>query len=180
MKLVAVLSVFLTLMVAACGGSEEDDAPPIGFEVGNRAPGLEGADVEDQPFRIVPGGGAAQVIVFYSSASCGLCQVQLERMQQNLPAYERENASLFAVSLEPPASSREFRDRAGITYPIVSVDSATFNAWAPIDSVAGTPLPASYILDGSGMVVFRHIGRNASDRTTDAGMISILSELNAP
>lgn len=180
MRLGVTLLCILTVAITGCNRADTVDAPPVGYEVGNRAPVLEGLDSEGQPFRIESGGGTPDVIVFYSSASCGLCRDQLERMQEHLPAYERANASLVAVSLDPPSESRAFLERAGITYPLVSVDSATFAEWVPTGTALGSPRPATYILDGSGVVNFRHIGRNSSDRTSDAGMIAILSELTAP
>lgn len=180
MRRVAHFLCALTLVLAGCGGADPADAPAIGLETGNRAPVLEGVDADSLPFTVEAGGGAPYVVVFYSSATCGLCRLQLERMQQNLPAYRRSGASPVAVSLDPPGASRAFRDSAGIAFPLVSVDSATFATWTHTDSALGSPPPATYILDGSGIIRFRHIGRNSSDRTTDAGMISILSELDVP
>ena len=86
----------------------------------------------------------------------------------------------MAATLDSPADSHAFRGQSGIDYPIVSVDTSTFEAWAPRDSALGGPLPATYILDGSGVIVFRYVGRNASDRVSDAALVSILADLKHP
>jgi mycoredoxin-dependent peroxiredoxin len=177
MKWLRLAALLVVAASSACGSDDAESSPPVGLEEGNLAPALEGIDAAGAPFTL-DGAGQPQVVVFYSTAACGLCRVQLENLQAHLPAYEREGARVVAVSLDQPETSRAFRDEAGIGYPLISVDSATFQAWVPSDSGLGAPLPATYILDGSGVIQFRYVGRNASDRTSDPAMISILSGIN--
>lgn len=179
MKLRHFFVLLLMCAVAACESTSAEGSPPIGFEEGNRGPILEGVDAFGQPMAFAASGQPG-VIVFYSSAACGLCRVQLENLQAHLPAYDREGARVVAVTLDPPEVSNAFREEVGLEYAVLTVDSATFDEWVPRDSALGGPLPAAYIVDSSGVIVFRHVGRNASDRASDAAMVSILSSLKSP
>ena len=67
-----------------------------------------------------------------------------------------------------------------LTFPLVSVDSAVFRMWGAMDAQEELPLPATYVLRSDGLIHFRHIGRNASDRATDPGLIVVLQQMAGP
>ncbi|MEX0912617.1 MAG: peroxiredoxin family protein [Gemmatimonadota bacterium] len=173
------LLLLLGLLAAACGSGSEPAAVevPVGTGVGNRAPPLQGMLSSQEEFRLEPAGAARTVLVFYRSADCGLCRVQMEQLQENLAAYDRADARVVAVTLDPPEVSSRLADSAALAFPIASVDSATFRQWDALDDGRGVPQPASYIIDSTGIVLYRYIGRNAADRATDADLVAVLEVL---
>lgn len=170
------LAVLSFLAVAACGSPADEPANVIqvGVEEGNRPPALEGTTATGEPYTLQPNTGGPIVLIFYRSARCGLCRVQLQQLQRHLPAYERQNARVAAITLDSPATSQRLAEEMTLDFPLVSVDTTVFTEWGVMHPQLGVPLPATYILDPSGMIHFRHIGRNASDRTSDAGLVAIL------
>jgi peroxiredoxin len=168
----------IAVLFVGCDSEAAPDPPavPVGTEVGQRAPQLSGQLPAAEPFTIDVD-GTPTVLVFYRSFGCGLCRVQLEQMQRNIPAYDRAGAELIALTLDAPETSRAWMDQAQVEFPVVSVDSATFRAWGAFDADRPSPLPATYVIDSSGIVRFRYIGRNASDRTSDAEIVAVLEGL---
>lgn len=161
--------------IAACGGRDiERPALPGGTEVGQLAPSLAGQLPDGTPFVRERGPGPLTVLILYRGSECGLCRVQLEKLQATLPAYERLGAQVVGMTLDPPEASARFAEAERLTFPLVSVDTALFHDWGALPLGASVPLPASYVLDESGIVRFRHIGRNAGDRTSDAELIAVL------
>jgi peroxiredoxin len=172
----------LVFAIVLMGGCEDRVAPaeptvPIGTETGQRAPPLRGRLPAADSFAVDTAAGGPTVLVFYRTIECGLCRVQLEQMQTHIPAYDRAGAQVVAVTLDPPSLSQAWIDQGQLEFPVVSVDSATFRAWGALPAEGGTPLPATYVLDPRGIVRFRHIGRNAADRTSDAEVVAILESL---
>ena len=167
------------LMLAGCGSDPEPAAPavPTGTEIGLLAPTITGRLPAGEELTVTTSSGSPVVLVFYRSIVCGLCRLQLEQMQQNLEAYLRSGAEVIAVTLDAPEVSRTWLEQASLGFPVVSVDSATFRNWGAMATDTALPLPATYVIDGSGLVRFRHIGRNASDRTSDAEVVAILESL---
>ncbi len=163
--------------VSACDEPAELPADvPIGTEVGQRAPSLVGVLADGARFDLAEVDGLA-VLVFYRSADCGLCRLQLENAQRNLAAYKYEGARLVGVTLDPPETSLRMVEQSGIEYPLVSVDRVVFETWGALPDGVEAPLPATYIVR-DGLIRFRHIGRNASDRTTDAGVLTVIESLD--
>jgi peroxiredoxin len=175
---ILLLSIVLAGFAAGCQ-SEADPGPrlPLGTQVGERAPELQGQLAAGEGFTLADAVGRESVLVFYRSAQCGLCRVQLEQLQQNLTAYERQGARVVAVTLDDPEVSRTLAEQMNIGFSLVSVDSTTFERWQVLDRQQGMPLPASYVIDRSGVVRFRHIGRNAADRTSDAELLTVLERI---
>lgn len=168
----------LVLALGACGPATEPQAEvPIGTEPGLRAPTLAGSLPDGAPFQLAEAERSATVVVFYRTAECGLCRLQLDRLQEHLPAYERLDATVVAVTLDTPEQTLAMFGPGTPAFPVVSVDSSTFRDWGVMDPQQSTPLPATYVIDGEGLVRFRHIGRNASDRTSDAEMVAVLETL---
>jgi peroxiredoxin len=170
--------VLLSLLVTACGSTAE--APPevpVGVEVGHRPPPLRGVLSDGGEFSL--DGRSAQVLVFYRSAQCGLCRVQLQALQNHLSAYQRQGVQVVAVTLDPPALGQQLRESMELEFDLVSVDTATFEAWRVMGGGMRLPVPATYLIDRNGVIQYKHVGRNASDRATDADVLTVLGRLDA-
>ena len=175
------LSATLMLMgfaLTACDGESTPSAAelPVGVEIGQRAPDVHGTTPAGEPFTLTRGSGAT-VVVFYRGAACGLCRLQLAQMQEHLAAYRTQGARVLALTLDPPDQSRALKDQMGLEFEIISVDPEVFERWRALEPGSTAPLPATYILDSAGVVRYAHIGRNASDRTTDAGLITLIERI---
>jgi peroxiredoxin len=180
MRFLPVIVACAVLGLASCNGRSEEAAQalPVGTEVGHRHPPLQGLAADGGDFELAAGRREPTVVLFYRGADCGLCRLRLEQLQAHLPAYRRSGARVIAVTLDPPEVSRRLIDGMQLDFPVISVPPEVFQEWEVLHPEHGLPLPAAYILDRSGAIRFRHIGRNAADRTTDAGLLTVLESLN--
>jgi peroxiredoxin len=168
------------LFASACNRAAPEVELPVGTSPGQSAPDLDGTLPAGEPFSLAGlEGPASTVLVFYRSAECGLCRLQLDQMQANISAYERVNARVVGVTLDAPETNAALLGQAELGYPLVSVDTATFERWGVLGPDQETVLPATYVVDAEGVVRFQHIGRDAADRTTDAEMVTVLETLRS-
>lgn len=168
----------LGIGTSACRSPAESPPElPVGTDPGMRAPPLFGLLPSGEPFTLDRGAGPA-VVVFVRGAVCGLCRFQLEQMQQNLPAYRRLRVQVIAATLDSPALTRQLLDQLMLEFEVVSVDSAAFSGWSVSGGERDLVMPATYIIDSAGVVRYRHIGRNASDRTQSAEILTVLETLD--
>lgn len=176
---IVLLATIAAPLLAGCGGEDAAAAPeiPVGTEVGQRAPNLSGQSSAGQPFSLDSLDGGNAVLVFYTSGECGLCRLQLDQLEANLSAYQRIDADVIAVTLDPADRAIALLERTEVPFPIVSVDSATFERWGVMAPERAAVFPGTYVLDDAGVIRFRHIGRNASDRTTDAEIVAVLESI---
>jgi peroxiredoxin len=169
----------LTLLVCIVGACRSPaEIPPeleVGTEVGLRAPALVGETFDGGTFALES--GAPTVLVFYRSAQCGLCRVQLSEIERHLPAYQGRGVRAVAFTLDPADVSRRLLQDMTMSFPVVSVDTASFALWNAIDPETGAVMPVTYILDADGVVRYQHLGRNASDRALDAELLTVLETL---
>lgn len=167
----------LALLAAACGapgGADDEDAPPVGLEVGRQAPDLEGRAADGAAFRLEELRGAPAVVVFYRGGYCGLCRERLRELQENLAAYGRAGAEVVAATPEPPDAAARTASELALSYPVVSVDSAELARWDLLGA-EGPPLPSTVLLDERGVIRYRHVGRNAGDRARDVEVLAVLA-----
>jgi peroxiredoxin len=165
----------------ACGDEvrerEEAAAAPQGTEVGQRAPDLSGRAADGGEFEYQPDGRTAAVVVFYRSFHCGLCRERLRELQAHLSEYEGSRARVVAVSPDSAALVRRAAEELGLTFSLVAADSAMLRRWDVLLDDHLLPLPATYLLDGNGLVAFRHVGTNAADRASDLEVLTALHNL---
>jgi peroxiredoxin len=170
----------ISLLIAACQSPAETPLEiPVGPDVGYRAPPLHGSLSDGGTYTLEARSAAATVLVFYRSAHCGLCRVQLHALQEHLGAYDRQGVHVVAITLDTPELSGSLRDAMQLDFAIVSVDTMVFHAWQVMDPQLEVPVPATYIVDRDGVIRYRHVGRNASDRATDAEIFTVLGRLDA-
>jgi peroxiredoxin len=157
---------------------EAGPALPVGTEDGYRMPPLAGVLPDGESFDVADDTRSPTVLVFYRGADCGLCRVRLEQLQEHLPAYRTSGARVVAVTLDPPEVTAALAERMGLDFTIVSVSPDVFERWQVMHPEQEIPLPASFIVDRAGTIRHRHIGRNAADRASDAGLLTILETLD--
>lgn len=168
------LPLIFFLQAAGCGGEDREPPPPEGTEVGQTAPALEGVLSSGEEFELASGRRERTVLLFYRGERCGLCRRRLEEAREHLDAYRALGARLIAVTLDPPSVSERTAERLGGEVPIVSVDSGAFARWGMLDTLQRAPLPGAYLLDDRRVILFRHLGVNAGDRSSDAALLTIL------
>ncbi|CAN5828597.1 hypothetical protein BH23GEM3_BH23GEM3_21930 [soil metagenome] len=173
------LAVLMVAGVAGCAGAPEaaGPLPERGTETGLLAPELAGTRSGGEGYRLEPDHADATVVVFYRGAYCGLCRERLRQLEAHLPEYESAGARVLAATADRPEEGRRVTEDLSLSFPIVSVDSATLRQWGAADPDRPLPLPASYVLDGRGIVLFRHVGRNAGDRASDLELLAALQQV---
>lgn len=174
---------FALLLLAALAGCGEGrgggSEPPtaVGTEPGDRAPPLTGRLASAEEYRLDP--RSPTVIVFYRGGYCGLCRERLSGLQESLGAYDRLGARVVAVSADLPEALERTSAELGLAFPLVSADSAVLSRWGVLPDGAASSLPATYIVEEAGRVLFAHRGRNAADRMTDATLVTLLERREA-
>ncbi len=170
----------LLAVVPACGGAADSAAevplPPVGNTAGLRAPTLIGQTAAAATFRLDSAGAVPAAVVFYRGAYCGLCRERLRALQEHLAAYRAAGVWVVAVTLDTPPEIQRTVQQLGLEFPVVAADTATFAAWGALDAERRTALPASFLLDSLGVIRFRHVGRNAADRATDAALLTAVRQ----
>ena len=128
--------------------------------------------------------GGRVVLLFFRGGWCPFCRLQLRAMNDALPQIAQTGADLLALTPETPASARRTLGELGLLFPVLHDEGAqvarqyglvfTLNAklqqlqaalGAPLDQLNGTagqelPVPAVFIIDHRGRVVWRHVDRD--------------------
>lgn len=99
---------------------------------------------------------------------CGPCVVEMPGIQRLYEQFPREDVAFLLVSDEPPDVVEKFVDEKGWKLPLYVSDEERPSAF---DSRG---IPATFILDRTGRIVFRHVGSAAWD---DESSVHFLTEL---
>jgi hypothetical protein len=93
-------------------------------------------------------------------------------LQQNLSKIRAQGLGVAAISYDPVATLKNFADRRGIAYSLLSdKDSAIIRAFGilneqvtPGTPFAGIPYPGTYIVDGAGRVLSKYFEDDFTER----------------
>jgi peroxiredoxin len=104
------------------------------------------------------------VVIFYRGHWCPFCQRQLSELQANVVEFEKLNANLIAVSADPE-DIEKMQTKSGVKFELYAdPDLVAIKAFDVLDEPNGISRPAVFIVDQKGMIRFRYVGENASDR----------------
>ena len=99
---------------------------------------------------------------------CGPCVVEMPGIQRLYEQFPQEDVAFLLVSDEPPDVVEEFVREKGWELPLYVSDDAKPSAFVT------RGIPATFILDRTGRIVFRHVG---SARWDDESSVRFLTEL---
>jgi peroxiredoxin len=114
-------------------------------------PDQHGRTVALQDFR----GRKSVVLVFYPFAFTSVCAGELQALQAQSDAFERENAQLLAVSCDSMHTQRVFSDQEGLEFPLLSdfwPHGAAARAYGVFAEDKGCALRGTFVIDPAGLV----------------------------
>lgn len=174
-------SLFLVLVNLLFSFGVIAQVSPKGIQVNEKAPDFTAKDQNGKKIRLKNAlKNGAVVLVFYRGQWCPYCNKQLKALQDSLSFIKEKGATLIAVSPEIPDNISKTVDKTKAAYPVLfddslkimksydvaySVDNTTVEKYrkyginfydANGNNGATLPVPAVYIINKEGIIIFRH------------------------
>lgn len=199
------LVLFSTILASAqdykrFGISEEDDIPE-GIPLGSTAPYFKGVDQHGDTISLT---GLLEkerlVLVFYRGNWCPYCNNYLPHLQDSLELIKEQNATVVAISPESIENISKTSENIQSGFFIISdVDGHITEAYKGEFRVTAAyerkiqiglmtniskhngqneaylPVPATYIINQEGKIIFRHFDINYKERAPISEVIDLLS-----
>lgn len=120
------------------------------------------------------------VLIFYRGFWCGICQNQLQDLEQHRPQIEELGAQLVAISTDSTTFAERARVDLGLGYRVVPDDKLKLLRMfdhSEIYSDSDVFNPAIYIIDEAGVVRWAYFGEHAADRPSSEMVYNALVEI---
>ncbi len=172
---------------------------PKGLAIHQRAPNFTAVDQNGKKFVLSDALKKGPVVlVFYRGEWCPYCNKQLKKLEDSLVFIQQKSATLIAVTPEKPENITKTIGKTKASYPILFDDGLTimkaYGVAFKIDSSsvlkyknygidfavqngsngANLPIPAVYIINKQGVIIYRHFDADYKKR---ASVNEILSNL---
>lgn len=122
------------------------------------------------------------VIIFYRGYWCPFCKRLLRQVQKRLAAIRERGAHLVAIAIDPPELSQALAAVLKLEFPLLSdPDSKVIDAYGVRNELPGAPPgiphPATFVIDGQGVVRFAKVSRDPRLRTSPELIVGELDRL---
>jgi peroxiredoxin len=163
------------------------------------APNFELKDPSGKVFKLSDGLSKGPVILaFYRGGWCPFCNKQLHDLQANLPEFKKLGAELVAISPQTPEKTEWTETKNQLTFTVLSDPdnlvakkyNLVYRVGAPtttmykamgIDlqktngsSAAELPLPATYVVNQDGKIVYSFVDEDYKKRASSAELLAAL------
>jgi peroxiredoxin len=163
-----------------------------GLPVGAKAPDFQAMDADSITFKLAAALNKGPVVmIFYRGEWCPICSKHLASVQDSLKLITDKGATVLAVSPQKPEYLEKMADKTGATFRLLydegySISDAFDVTFTPearklfsynkfmnaklkesqSDDSQRLPIPATYIIDRDGVIVWRHFGPNYKNRSS--------------
>lgn len=121
------------------------------------------------------------ILVFYRGYFCGICQNQLQELEQMRPQFEELGAQLVAISTDGPAYAERARVNLGLGFRVIPDNDLKllkmFDHKERSGEGANIHNPAVYIVDTDGIVRYAYFGSDAADRPSAESVYEALAAI---
>lgn len=126
--------------------------------VGEQAPDFTLKDQNNQAVTLSAfRGQRAVLLVFFPLAFTGICQRELDDVQDRIDEFVNADLATLAVSVGPSPTHKVWTAQRGYTFPVLSdfwPHGAVSQAYGVFNESSGYPNRGTFAVDGAGMVRF--------------------------
>lgn len=164
---------------------------PSGLQVNDKAPEFTAKDQNDKVISLKDElKNGKVVLIFYRGQWCPYCNKELKNLEDSLSLITSKGAAVLAITPEQPANVEKTIEKTKATYSILTddnlkimkeydvafaVDPATVEKYkayginfslANGNNGANLPVPAVYIIDTKGNIIYRHFDADYTKRAS--------------
>ncbi|WP_034383608.1 peroxiredoxin [Deinococcus sp. YIM 77859] len=127
--------------------------------VGQPAPSFTARSDDGRLIRLADLRGRWVVLYFYPRAGTPGCSLEARRFEEALPEFERLHAAVIGVSTDTEARQANFRDRCGLSFPLIPDGDRTlcraYGVTGGLGGLLGLAARQTFLIDPAGLVA-RH------------------------
>ena len=119
------------------------------------------------------------VLAFFPFAFSGTCSAQMPSYQAELERFQSYDTQVLGISMDATHSLREFGQKLGITYPLLSdfyPQGKVADAYG-VRHAAGMPERALFVIDKSGKLAWIHVHRPTAEAPDNEELFEVLRKL---
>jgi mycoredoxin-dependent peroxiredoxin len=128
------------------------------LEVGASAPDFTLKEQNGRPVSLAGLRGTKNVLlVFFPLAFTGICQGELDYVQEHLDSFQNDDTVTLAVSVGPPPTHKVWALQSGFQFPVLSdfwPHGAVAEAYGVFNAAAGYANRGTFVIDRSGIIRF--------------------------
>ena len=173
---------------------------PRGLSLNDTAPDFTAKDQGGKPVNLKQQlEKGSVVLVFYRGYWCPYCNKYLQKLEDSLSMIIDKGASLITITPEKPESIQKTIEKSKASYPVVydeglaimtkydvafAVDEKTIERYKGFgidfsqvngsENGANLPVPAVYVINKEGKIIFRHFDKNYTKRASVADILAHL------
>jgi peroxiredoxin len=198
--------IFINILIAHPMMSQEyrsaKDAK--GLEPGVQAPLFNAKDMHENDFSLQQALDQGPVVmIFYRGHWCPVCNKHLKTLQDSLDVIKQYGATLIAVSPERVSFLGKTEEKTGVEFTLLfdedyqiarafdvhfrpgTTERVMYNTMlgaklkvAHSDDSQQLPIPATYVIDSSGTIVWRHFDPDYRKRSSVEDIVNALERLS--
>jgi len=151
-------------------------------EVGSSAPDFTLPDQDREPVTLSAHAGRAVLLAFFPAAFTSVCTTEMCRFRDSLAALGAAQAAVFGISVDHPASLKEFARQQQLTFPLLSdfnreVISKYGVSNTDRSGFQGIARRAVFVVDGAGIVRHKEITEHPGLEPNYEEVFSVLAQL---
>lgn len=134
------------------------------LRAGQPAPDFESRSDDGRVIRLRELRGGWVVLYFYPRAGSPGCSLEAQRFEAALPDFTRLGAQVIGVSTDTEARQASFRERCGLSYPLLPDGdrriSRAYGVLGRLGSLLGLNARATFLIDPQGALAHEHRSAN--------------------
>ena len=159
-------------------------------EVGQYAPDFVARDLSGREVRLSSLiAGRRSLLLFYRGGWCPFCNEQLAAISRDYEKFQELNAVVVAVSGEEAQKGKDLLQKLHLPFVLLSDTSlAAMDMYGVRNpdipdglkarGITQLPKPSAFVMDGTGIVRYKYVGKNAPDRPKNDDLLRALLEAN--
>ena len=156
--------------------------------VGQPAPDFLARDLSGKEVRLSSLiAGRKALLLFYRGGWCPYCNEQLAAIARDSQKFEELNVAVIALSGEETEKGKDLLQKLHLPFVLLSdtkfeaidrygVRSADVPEMLRARGINQLPKPSAFVIDATGIVRYKYVGKNAPDRPKNEDLLRALGE----